>query len=43
MEYGRAIPPSGTMYNAMRDIEVGLVRGDSVNTIVDEVCSLIGE
>ena len=43
MEYGRAIPPDGTTHNAMRAIEEGLVRGDSVNTIVDEVCSLIGE
>ena len=41
MEYGRAIPPDGTTNNAMRAIEEGLVRGDSVNTIVNNVCSLI--
>lgn len=41
MEHGRGLPPHPAMWRAMRAIEEGLVRGDAVDTVVNEVCTLI--
>lgn len=40
MKHGRGISRSSSMRNAMQAIEQRLVRGDDVNAIVEEVCSL---
>ena len=41
MAYGRAIPFSGAMWQAMFAIEEGLARGDEVLTVVNEACSIM--
>lgn len=41
MEHGRSIPLDRKIWNAMRALEEGIVRGDDVLTAVNEACALI--